>query len=141
MPIVKCTPADCYKLALLNKQMIEEEDDNNAFSIERLEERIAELLNSSRYEAYFYLLNGETLGYALIRTDSTPKSLRQYFIYPGIRRRGQGRAFLFELMERLGDDIIDLEVLSKNKSVIKFWEDMGFAPRKLTMRYSKISAI
>jgi len=55
MEIKKCTLEDVPQLALLNKQLIEDEKSNNPMTIEELRERMREFLNSA-YDAYFFWL-------------------------------------------------------------------------------------
>ena len=55
MKIEKCTLEDVSQLAILNKQLIDDEKSNNPMTIEELEERMAGFLNSE-YEAYFLSL-------------------------------------------------------------------------------------
>jgi Acetyltransferases len=134
MSIYKCTIVDSRQLASLNKKLIEDEKHDNPMSIDELAERMQGFI-SGDYNAYFYKENDNVLGYALVRTSSVPKYLRQFFICSEYRRKGYGKAFFTELMKELGEKTIDIEVLSWNETGIKFWEEMGFLQRSIYMRY------
>ena len=53
--IRKCNLNDIPKLALMNKQLINDEKSNNTMTINELEERMLGFLNSE-YDAYFFML-------------------------------------------------------------------------------------
>lgn len=53
MEIKKCTLEDVAKLAVLNKQLIDDEKSDNPMSIQELEERMTGFLNTE-YDAYFF---------------------------------------------------------------------------------------
>ena len=62
--IKKCTLEDIPQLALLNKQLIEDEKSNNAMSVKELEERMHEFI-TTEYDAYFFIKQEAIVGYAL----------------------------------------------------------------------------
>ncbi len=53
MSIKQCTLADCPALAVLNKQLIEDEHHDNPMTVAELEDRMRGFLSGS-YLAYFY---------------------------------------------------------------------------------------
>ena len=53
MQLQKCSIKDVAKLALLNKQLIEDEKSDNAMNINELEKRMKEFLETD-YSAYFF---------------------------------------------------------------------------------------
>ncbi|MDQ7096646.1 GNAT family N-acetyltransferase [Desulfosporosinus sp. PR] len=134
MYIYKCTLDDTRQLAILNKKLIEDEKHDNPMNTDELAKRMQEFI-SGDYNAYFYKADNNVIGYALVRISSTPKYLRQFFICREYRRKGCGKSFFTELMKELGEKALDIEVLSWNKTGIKFWESMGFLPRSIYMRY------
>lgn len=136
MSIYKCTLADSRQLAIFNKQLIEDEKHDNTMTIDELEKRMIEFI-SGDYNAYFYRDHGAMVGYALVKASSNPKYLRQFFIYREYRRKGYGKTFFTELLKELGERTIDIEVLSWNKTGIRFWENLGFLPRSIYMRYHR----
>ena len=54
MQLQKCTVRDVSKLALLNKQLIDDEKSNNAMNINELESRMKRFLKTD-YSAYFFI--------------------------------------------------------------------------------------
>lgn len=60
MEIRKCTLEDVSQLAVLNKQLIKDEQSNNPMTVKELEERMSDFLNSE-YDAYFFLVE-ESVG-------------------------------------------------------------------------------
>ena len=75
MQIQKCTMIDVPKLALLNKQLIEDEKSDNFMNINELESRMKGFLETD-YSAYFFIENNQIIGYALIRNTGNPVYLR-----------------------------------------------------------------
>lgn len=140
MQLQKCTMKDVAKLALLNKQLIEDEKSDNAMNISELERRMKGFLETD-YNAYFFIENSQIIGYALIRNTSNPIYLRQFFIGRDYRRHHYGTQAFQMLLKHL--DInetshyreIDLEVLPWNKNGLEFWKHCGFSETCIAMRY------
>ncbi len=139
MTIEKCTLADCARLAAMNKQLIEDEKHENPMNVAQLEQRMRGFL-SGEYSAYFFRAEEGVAGYALMKDSASPKYLRHFFICRECRRKGYGRAFFGGLMEMLGENAIDIEVLCRNEAGVRFWESLGFLPRSIYMRYQKEQA-
>jgi len=133
MPVEPCTPSDAQLLAAMNKQLIEDEKSDNPMDGRQLEQRMRTFLETE-YRAYFYRVQGEIAGYALVRMSASPLYLRQFFICRAYRRKGHGRAFFFELIKELGAKEIDIEVFCWNEAGIGFWRSLGFEPRSVSMR-------
>ncbi len=57
MTIQKCTINDCKYLAELNKELINAERSDNPMTIEELEERMENFLQTT-YEAFFFVCQG-----------------------------------------------------------------------------------
>ena len=136
MALYQCKESDSRILAILNKQLLEDEKNDSKLSVDDLDRRMVAFLNGE-YVAYFYQVDDETVGYALINMSETPKYLRQFFIAREFRRKGYGRAFFSALLAELGEKTMDLEVLARNEAGRKFWESLGFAPRSLYLRYEE----
>ena len=79
MQLQKCSIKDIAKLALLNKQLIEDEKSDNAMNISELEKRMKDFLETD-YSAYFFMEESQIVGYALIRDIDNPVYLRQFLI-------------------------------------------------------------
>lgn len=135
MAIVPCGAADCSQLAAMNKMLIEDEGNDNPMDACQLTERMDGFLNGE-YRAWFYATEDRIAGYALVRMDARPLYLRQFFIARDLRHMGHGRTFFGELMAELGEQAIDVEVLSWNERALAFWRAMGFEPRSVAMRRS-----
>lgn len=136
MEIKKCTLEDVPQLAVLNKQLIEDEKSNNPMSIEELEERMSGFLNSE-YEAFFFLIEETVVGYALVKHSCTPLYLRQFLIAREYRQRHYGTEAFRLLLEYLGVDQMDIEVLPWNERGMRFWESCGFKEISRYMRFER----
>ena len=123
--IYKCTLEDVPKLALLNKQLIEDEKSNNSMSIKELEGRMQVFLNSE-YDGYFFMVRENVVGYALVKNTCSPLYLRQFLIDREYRKKHYGTQAFQVLLEYLNVNNIDIEVLPWNEPGIRFWESLGF---------------
>ena len=135
MEIVRCTASDAGQLAVLNRQLIEDEGSDNPMTIEELETRMKGFLETG-YDAYFFTLQGEVIGYALVSTKAAPLYLRQFFIGRDHRREHRGTEAFRLLMGELETDSVDVEVLSWNEPGARFWESLGFVERSRYLRFS-----
>ena len=136
MEIRKCTLDDVSKLAVLNKQLIEDEQSNNPMTVKELEERMRGFL-SSEYDAYFFLVAEAVVGYALVKHTCTPLYLRQFLIERGYLQMHYGTEAFHELLEYLGVDRMDIEVLPWNERGMRFWENCGFKEISRYMRFER----
>ena len=135
MHLQKCDMKDVAKLALLNKQLIEDEKSDNAMNISELERRMKEFLETD-YSAYFFIENSQIIGYALIKT-CTPIYLRQFLIDRNYRKHHYGTQAFQMLLKYLDIKEIDLEVLPWNKKGLAFWKHCGFNETCISMRYKE----
>lgn len=136
MQLQKCTMEDVTKLALLNKQLIEDEKSDNVMNISELERRMKGFLETD-YSAYFFIENSQVIGYALIRNTSKPTYLRQFLIDRDYRKHHYGTQAFQMLLRYLDIKEIDLEVLSWNKNGLAFWKHCGFSETCIAMRYKE----
>lgn len=136
MEIRKCTLEDVSQLAVLNKQLIEDEQSNNPMTVKELEERMSDFLNSE-YDAYFFLVEESVVGYALVKHMCTPLYLRQFLIAREYRQRHYGTEAFHALLEYLGVEQMDIEVLPWNERGMRFWESCGFKEISRYMRFEK----
>ncbi len=134
--IRKCTLRDVSQLALLNKQLIDGEKSNNSMSIKELEERMQGFLNTE-YEAYFFVVQENVVGYALVKKTCNPLYLRQFLIDREYRKQHYGTRAFRSLLEYLNVDKIDIEVLPWNEPGIRFWESLGFCELSRYMRFER----
>lgn len=136
MEIKKCTLDDVPQLALLNKQLIEDEKSNNPMSLKELEERMSGFLNTE-YNAYFFLVENAVVGYALVKHTCEPLYLRQFLIAREYRKKRYGTEAFRLLLEYLAIDRLDIEVLPWNERGMRFWESCGFKEISRYMRFEK----
>ena len=76
LTLAPCMDADLDILALLNKQLIEDEKHDNKMDMEQLKERMRLFINTD-YKAYLFKNNEAVIGYALANTAKEPLYLRQ----------------------------------------------------------------
>ena len=136
MQIQKCTMEDVSKLALLNKQLIDDEKSDNPMNLNELESRMKGFLETD-YNAYFFIENSQIIGYALIRYTSSPIYLRQFLIDRNYRKNHYGTQAFQMLLQYLDIKEIDLEVLPWNKNGLAFWKHCGFNETCIAMRYKE----
>lgn len=136
MIIKKCDLDDISRLAMLNKQLIDDEKSSNSMNITELENRMREFL-STDYEAYFFVVEDDVVGYALVKTTSAPLYLRQFLIDREFRECHYGTEAFNALIKYLGVDSIDIEVLSWNEVGKSFWTSCGFKEISRYMRFEK----
>lgn len=127
---------DVTKLALLNKQLIEDEKSDNAMNISELERRMKGFLETD-YSAYFFIENSQIIGYALIRNTSNPIYLRQFLIDRDYRKHHYGSQAFQMLLKYLNISEIAIEVLPWNKNGLAFWKHCGFSETCIAMRYKE----
>lgn len=136
MQIQKCTIEDVPKLAILNKQLIDDEKSDNPMSVNELENRMRGFLETD-YSAYFFVEHNQIIGYALIRNTSNPVYLRQFLIERNYRMHHYGTQAFQMLLQYLDIKEIDLEVLPWNESGYAFWKHCGFKETCIAMRYEE----
>lgn len=136
MQIQKCTMADVPKLAILNKQLIDDEKSDNPMNFNELEIRMKGFLETD-YDAYFFIEDSQIIGYALIRNTSNPVYLRQFLIVRNYRKHHYGTQAFQMLLQYLDIKEIDLEVLPWNKNGLAFWKYCGFNETCIAMRYKE----
>ena len=129
------TPMDINVLASMNKQLIEDEKHDNPMTVRQLKERMEGFLSGDYTALLFAGGDGVTIGYALVNKTTDPLYLRQFFICRDERRKGYGRRFFYKLLDYLGVETIDIEVLAWNDAGKAFWECLDFKPRSVYMRY------
>lgn len=134
--IRKCTLDDVPQLALLNKQLIDDEKSNNSMNVNELEERMHEFI-TTEYDAYFFINKENVVGYALVKNTCNPLYLRQFLIEREYRLKHYGTSAFRCLMEHLDIESMDIEVLPWNEPGIRFWESLGFHEVSRYMRFKR----
>lgn len=125
---------DLDALAVMNRQLIEDEGHENDMSLEQLRARMRGFVRSD-YEAYVFEEDEAVVGYALVNRAEEPLYLRQFFIRREERRRGLGTLAFSSLLAELKADTIDVDVLVWNRQGIEFWRSLGFEERSIRMRF------
>ena len=110
---------DCPVLAVMNRQLIDDEGNGNTMAVSELETRMRDWLQNGVYTGYLFRLNGEAIGYALV--DLPDLWMRHFFICREYRRQGYGRVAVGLLFEKLGVEEIGLSCLTKNAPGQAFW--------------------
>lgn len=136
MQIQECTIDDVPKLAALNKQLIDDEKSDNPMTINELENRMSAFLNTE-YSAYFFIVDSQVIGYALVNKTVEPIYLRQFLIDRNYREQHYGKQAFQMLLQHLDIKEIDLEVLPWNKNGLAFWKHCGFNETCIAMRYKE----
>lgn len=131
-----CRDEDLDLLAILNKQLIEDEKHDNKMNVDQLKVRMKGFIHSD-YQAYLFEEGSKTIGYALVDHTRKPLYLRQFFICRDVRRQGYGKTTFYKLLELIKTETIDIEVMSWNESGIEFWSSLGFKERSIYMRFDK----
>lgn len=134
--VVLCTEKDLDILTNLNKQLIEDEQSDNAMNIKQLRDRMEGFIRTD-YNAYLFKNKNDNLGYALVNKMKSPPYLRQFYISRSQRKKGIGTLAFRKLLQTLKADTIDIEVLCWNKTGKSFWESLGFKERSIYMRFEK----
>ena len=122
-------------LARMNFALLEDEGHRRRLSIEDLEARMRGWLAGS-YAAILFEIDGQTVAYALYRTEEDGAIfVRHFFVSRVHRRRGHGRR-AFEILRRevlpSGARIV-LDVLVDNADALGFWRAVGFEDYAVTL--------
>lgn len=117
--IETATLDDCPALAVMNRQLIDDEGDANTMTVAELESRMRDWLQKGVYTGYLFKAGCETIGYALI--DPSDMWMRHFFICRACRRQGYGRKAVGLLFEQHGAKEIGLSCMLYNDRGLAFW--------------------
>ena len=129
--VVPC--ADAALLTAMFLELMADEHTDTPATEAQAKRRMEEYLSRGD-RTYTFVVEGATVGYALVITDREPLYLRHFYICRDARRHGYGTAAFHALLKTLGTDTIDLDVFVWNERGKAFWTSLGFAPRALMMR-------
>jgi len=118
------------RLAAWNAQLIRDEGNDSALSLEEIQARLRDWL-SGGYRAYVFEVDEVAFGYAIHRDLPDCTHLRHFFVEAAFRRRGLGRR-AFELLRREAfpaDRRTLVEALVSNAAGVAFWQSVGFTQR------------
>ncbi len=107
--------------------------------LEILRQKVDELVNLVQRDKqrYFFCVENDTIGYALVNIKQNPLYLRHFFICREFRRKGYGKLAFKRLLQLLGTDTIDIEVMVWNETGKCFWKSLGFEERSIYMRFDQ----
>jgi predicted acetyltransferase len=130
----RATVADTSLLAALNHQLIGDEGHRNRMTIDELERRMRQWLETE-YSAVLFEENMKVVAYALYREQADEIYLRQFFVVREQRRRGIGRKALETLRSMIWPENkrLTVEVLVQNTAAIAFWRAVGYKDYSLTL--------
>lgn len=134
--IILCTDDDLDRLALMNKQLIEDEKHDNPMNADQLRVRMRDFIHTD-YKAYKFVEQDAVVGYALVNHQQHPLYLRQFFISREYRRSGFGKLAFKKLLAALNTSAIDIEVMYWNEAGYAFWKSLGFEERSVYMRLDR----
>lgn len=121
---------DLPRLAAWNVQLIRDEGNDSALSLDEIEVRLRDWLTGG-YKANVFEFDDAPFGYAIHREFPDCTHLRHFFVEAAFRRRGLGRR-AFELLRRdafPADRRMLVEALVSNTAGVAFWESVGFTQR------------
>jgi GNAT superfamily N-acetyltransferase len=145
MSILICNamPTDLPELALMNKELIEDEGSRNPMTLDMLQQRMRGWLQDNwTIRIFVEEVTNQTAGYAVfqIRPDEYfPEQsivyLRQMFIRRPLRGQGAGEQAFEVLRQQCFPPraTVVIDVLFSNPRGRRFWEKMGFQTYCTTM--------
>lgn len=134
LTVSPATPADIPQLAVLNRQLMEDEAHPYMLDLPELADRMARWI-AGEYRVLVFRQGGEVCGYAVWRVEDRGAYLRHFFICRDRRRRGLGRAAFAALRrDALPKAMpVQLEAAIWNTDAIAFWRAVGFKDFGLTL--------
>jgi len=80
---------------------------------------------------YWAVVAGQKVGFVAYTVDDVKKSasINDFFVVPEVRRCGYGTAMVqavYEQLDRLGVELVELNVRRDNPQALAFWEAQGF---------------
>lgn len=125
---------DSHSLALMNQQLIRDENHRNPMSLAELEQRMTEWL-AGNYQAILFEQAEAVYGYALFREEPEYIYLRHFYVKNEHRREGKGRAAMEWLRRQYWplNQRLRLEVLVNNAAGLAFWKSVGFHEYSVTL--------
>lgn len=134
--IRKAAATDLPQLALMNKELIEDEGSSNPMSIEQLQNRMSNWL-AGEWKIEIIHQDAEIIGYAVYRANTDeliPHEsciyLRQFYISRAHRGKGYGTEALKLLINHSfpSGAKLSIDVLTSNPHGYSFWSKFGFEP-------------
>lgn len=126
-PVARLTSQNSKPLALLNAELIQDEGHSNSMTLQQLEDRMIDWLDSGQYQCYGIMHRSLPVAYCLCRSEADNVYIRQLFTLRNYRKRGLAKKLL-DYVEAHAEpsQIMRLEVLATNKAAIKFYQKLGY---------------
>jgi ribosomal protein S18 acetylase RimI-like enzyme len=136
LTVRRASARDIPRLAQWNRELIEDEQHENALTPERLAGRMRGWL-TEEYVACVFEARGTPVGYALFRELPEWMHLRHFFVARDRRREGLGRRAFEQLAASHfpREKRVLVEVLVENAAAVAFWRSVGFGERYLGMQF------
>jgi len=123
-------------LIQMNQDLVNDETYDRPPSQEKLKERWISFF-TDKYKVFLFHVDDQISGYCVVHSYDEPKYLRHFFIVESFRRQGVGKKAFNSLLDILGVDEIDLDVMVWNEMGIRFWKALGFKERYMGMTYKR----
>lgn len=132
--ITKLTTKSIDQLAILNKQLIEDEGNAKNLSHHYLCQRMKGWLKNNHYFGFGIEIDGQVKAYLLACYEDDFVYLRQLVTDRDYRRHGMASALIMHLEKFLGpSQQLRLDVLMSNKNAMYFYAKLGFQPFYMAM--------
>lgn len=129
--IQRADEKDVAELARLNALLDEAVEGSCQYERDALESAMTHMLKT--HHAYFFKIDGKTVGYCLCDITRDPYYIRQFYIDASERRKGLGKQAFEALCKQLGTDRISLDCHLSNVRALAFWEGLGFRKHHVHM--------
>lgn len=127
-PVSRMSSRQSKSLALLNAELIQDEGHSNALTLPELEQRMTGWLDSEEYKCHAVLHRNLPVAYCLWREEPSHLHVRQLFTLRQYRGRGLATKLInyLQVKQSVAHKPLRLEVLSTNRSAIRFYKKLGF---------------
>src|SRR5215467_5811013 len=98
---------------------------------------LAQLADANPDTFVVALDNGEVVGYAVVDEWTDEQHLVSIAVLTGHRRKGVGQAMLNELLGKLREGRLGLELRRSNKEALNFYQKNGFSQKGIAHSYYK----
>ena len=131
MEVRECTREDIPQLAALCIRLDEAVEGHSGTPPAEMRARFEAMMDTHR--AFFFMQDGEVLGYALCDMRQSPVYIRQFYIQAGSRRQGAGKQAFALLRQALGAEKLSLDCHLSNEAALRFWHGLGFVDKYVHM--------
>jgi GNAT superfamily N-acetyltransferase len=135
-------PEDARALALLNRQLIEDERHDNRMTVDELAERLGGRIADDEYRVVLFLDEDSLVAFATLHLEGRLAYLLQFFVERARRRQGVGRRAIEILFSEIipADRRTVVECMVWNEAGLAFWREQGFQDRYVGLSRPLLSA-